>query len=750
LYAVGGFTRISGVEAPGVARWDGANWTAIQPALSARVVSAVASGSTAYFATQRASADQAAGLLRWDGSAWTDLGIPVGYTDIVGETLVANGPDIYAEVVPVLPPSGPYPLKAVAKWNGSHWSVLADTASVGSYPSGLATAGGELYASGALSVPGQPAPLNLGRLEQGRWVPVGGGVGDGLSVYGIASDGANLFAYGAFRHVGGQTADGFAIWDGGAWIIPPAASRDGFRVTALSADGDVVFASEALSSEPVVGETATPQRVVQYVGAQRTVVARGDAPGMTRMKRWGNAVYGTGAFRAVGGVLTGNLAKWDGAEWSQVGRGTLEGLSGAATCLAVGVTNVFVAGTFEYAGGVAARHIARWDGARWHALGAGIGGRIIQMAALGDRLYVIGEFSAAGDVAANNVASWDGTNWSAFGGGLSGALMAITAAGADVYVARVLDGTDAVVSRWDGVTWTDVARGFIGYWPIHCVAVVDGSILIGGRFPEIAGRTVNNIARWDGREWVALGEGLTGHAPPLPNEYSFAEVRALVVAGTNLYVGGSYTNAGGVAAMNVARWDGERWSALGNGLPGFGACLFGACNFPVTALAMVRGKLFAGGGFDARDGSALNYLACWDGNQWTGLAPGNWTFDHAGWTQSGPFQLHVWALAARGDDLYVAGNFATVGALPSYGFAIWHEAERPSLRARLESGQVVLFWPRQFEGAVLEFSETLMPGSWQTLRGPGQGPGAEAIDDVEVTLPPAGLRRFFRLRLGDP
>ena len=45
------------------------------------------------------------------------------------------------------------------------------------------------------------------------------------------------------------------------------------------------------------------------------------------------------------------------------------------------------------------------------------------------------------------------------------------------------------------------------------------------------------------------------------------QVNALAVDGAgNLYAGGCFTTAGGVAANNVAKWDGSAWSALGSGI----------------------------------------------------------------------------------------------------------------------------------------------------------------------------------------
>src|SRR5262245_54109383 len=89
------------------------------------------------------------------------------------------------------------------------------------------------------------------------------------------------------------------------------------------------------------------------------------------------------------------------------------------------------------------------------------------------------------------------------------------------------------------------------------------------------------------------------------------QVNAIVTIGNALYVGGDFTLAGGIAATNIAMWDGARWSALGIGLNG-----------SVNAMATDGNILYAGGGFTSAGGVNVNGIAKWDGTRWSTLGNG--------------------------------------------------------------------------------------------------------------------------------
>ncbi|MFN3345876.1 MAG: hypothetical protein ACK412_09535, partial [Chloroherpetonaceae bacterium] len=81
-------------------------------------------------------------------------------------------------------------------------------------------------------------------------------------------------------------------------------------------------------------------------------------------------------------------------------------------------------------------------------------------------------------------------------------------------------------------------------------------------------------------------------------------VSALAVYNGELYVGGRFTEAGGIFANCIARWNGTSWNTLGTGSTN-------GVNSWVYALAVYNGELVVGGEFTSAGGSSANYIARW-------------------------------------------------------------------------------------------------------------------------------------------
>src|SRR5262249_2741560 len=125
----------------------------------------------------------------------------------------------------------------------------------------------------------------------------------------------------------------------------------------------------------------------------------------------------------------------------------------------------------------------------------------------------------------------------------------------------------------------------------------------GGMFGTAGVDHTNAIAQWDGTTWSALDSGM-----------SLADtVYALTVfndeSGSALYVGGTFTTAGGSPAHNVAQWDGTRWSAVGREMQAVNTLtVFDDGDGPA---------LYAGGDFRRGDGAIVPAVTKWDGTRWS-------------------------------------------------------------------------------------------------------------------------------------
>ena len=175
--------------------------------------------------------------------------------------------------------------------------------------------------------------------------------------------------------------------------------------------------------------------------------------------------------------------------------------------------------------------------------------------------------------------------------------------------------------------WISLGSGVNG--SVKALVTSGSDLYVGGQFTTAGGNSATNVAKWNGSAWSALGSGVNG------------EVGALAVLGTNLYVAGAFTTAGGNSATNVAKWNGSAWSALGLGL---------GLNGSVSALAVLGSDLYVGGYFTMAGGNSAKYVAKWNGSAWSALGSG---------LGGGIAGNGVKVLAVLGSDLYVGGDFTT-------------------------------------------------------------------------------------------
>lgn len=205
------------------------------------------------------------------------------------------------------------------------------------------------------------------------------------------------------------------------------------------------------------------------------------------------------------------------------------------------------------------------------ALGSGLNG-IVRALIIGPdgKLYAGGEFTASGATTLNRVAMWDGAAWNALGTGVDGTVRALAMdssgnlyAGGDF--ANAGGSAAARIAKWNGSAWSAIGTGCNASVYALSIANDGNTVYLGGLFTNAGGVTgASYVAKLSGTTYSVLGT-LT-HATPA--------VYALAVGPDDLlYCGGLFTTASGNTVNNIARWNGSTWLPLGSGLTGTVTCL---------------------------------------------------------------------------------------------------------------------------------------------------------------------------------
>lgn len=179
-------------------------------------------------------------------------------------------------------------------------------------------------------------------------------------------------------------------------------------------------------------------------------------------------------------------------------------------------SSLVVAGSFTSFNGVGStRGVARWDGTNWNSLDSGINGVGVRVRVIDDTCYIGGSFDKSGNTTLNNAGRIArGGQWRAFGSGMSG-----------------------------------LVYDFVKY---------NGSIYLGGLFETGNGVTVNSFGKWNGTTFEATGRGFKLNSGAIGIIYCFAVYK------NELYIGGLFDSANGVACKNLVKFDGTTFTAVAN------------------------------------------------------------------------------------------------------------------------------------------------------------------------------------------
>lgn len=667
IYVGGTFDNIGSVEAHRLARWDGSGWAPVGGGVDGYVYALTADGAKLYVGGQfmRAGNVDAANVAVWNTAAggWSSLegGVRAeGFSYV--SSIAASNAELF--VGGSFTHAGSLAVNNIARWNknAGGWSALGDAVANGVNGEVLALKVGNnnLYVGGNFTAAAGATALNAARwdIAQGKWSALGTGLNGYVNAICVAKYG--VYFGGGFDSAGTEYVSNLARW-----------STRWRNAGAYGYVRDMVFLDPLLY---VTGEFRRVSRnehafnvVNNYVGAYGhdlpdnsadipTWRSFGNGP-LNGMDGYTNAVaisgttiYFGGSFRVAGGQIQGRIVQWDSVahRWRAFG----VAITGPVQAMVTNGNDLYVAGTFEFGVGNSISTIVKWDGNRWSFVENNIAGIISAMAVDGANLYVGGSFKRIRDVWSHNVArmSLITGEWAPLDTGVVNLdstdipfVTALAAHGDDLYVggyfthARDLEVNN--IARWNipQRKWYALRNGVSGL--VRTIAVdAAGTPYIGGALAVPGDTSTFNLARWDGERWRIVGDGLGG------------SVAVIKFKGSDLYVGGNFRGAGHDSIHFLARWDGSRWH-------GFGAGIEGTRSSSVNALAFDGNDLYAAGGFDYVAGDTVGYVARWDGSRWWPLGSGT--------------SENIYAAAIIGKSLFVGGSFLLAGQKPSLYFGRW-------------------------------------------------------------------------------
>lgn len=408
----------------------------------------------------------------------------------------------------------------------------------------------------------------------------------------------------------------------------------------------------------------------------------------------GNAIYIGGDFDAYRDQPVGHLVKIDATTCAldlTFVPATNPGFDGSVHALAVLGTSLYVGGdftTYRDLGADSARRIAKLDlttGAldeTFSPIGDsnnGFDGRVNALAVSGTSLYVGGAFGSYRDagIAANavrNIAKLDvstgalDTTFSVGSSGFDAEVRALTVSASGVYAAgdfttyrgslpaNRIAKVDPASGELDTTFSPPSANGFDG--PVFALASSGAALYAGGDFTRYRGTTQTpRIAKLD----LVTGAADTTFSPQASPKAFDGSVRALAMAGTSLFVGGTFTTYGAatgvnrIAKLNAATGVIEAFRPGGETVSGVDG--------DVTSLTVVGSTLLVGGDFSMYAGYRAEGLAKLDDRTFavdTAFSPAD---------QPGFSYGSVFALAASATSLYVGGMFDTYRDSPAVNIA---------------------------------------------------------------------------------
>jgi trimeric autotransporter adhesin len=508
LVVAGSFSHADGVEAHGIAMWDGVSWQGFGTGEHS-TFNGVSTWDTdgagplpaqLIASARRFDADlnSLPSPLIWDGSAFQPLGTPSE----------AYWVDRFATWDP--DGAGPLPQRLVA--SGLIFDNLPSGAALGA----MQLVGNEWTTFGALPRVYASAVYDGQVLMGGEFLMMARNPSDSSA----RVDAFNLVAWDGYQLTSPGTVTG-AVRAIRPYTDPTTLQQEFVIGGSFGAAGGVLAASVARYRPPGTTHGDPGGWSAMGSGFNGTVFA---------LERFGNATYAGGNFTASGATAVNRIARFTGSGWQPLGTGMP---SGTVHALRVFNGQLYAGGTFPSAGGQASGGLARWNGTAWSTLGGAFNGSVYALQVYNNELVIGGQFANLNLVRLNTAGSI-----TTLGGSPANGPVHSLAVGPDghLYAGGEFTAVGAVpatrMARWDGTAWSGVRGGLDG--TVHALQTYRNEVHAGGVFGKARGGEVIAPA-WgrytvDGIPWIArhpvgqtacVGQEVEATMYPAPGYFPF-------------------------------------------------------------------------------------------------------------------------------------------------------------------------------------------------------------------------------------
>jgi hypothetical protein len=479
----------------------------------------------------------------------------------------------------------------------------------------------------------------------------------------VAVDGSGrTYLGGQFTQVGPRTGRGIKLTTTGdqpAAGFPDVAGNNNAFIDAVVDDG----AGGWFIGGDFTSVGGVPRNRLAHINADGSVDPTWDPSAngfVTDMVRVGTDLYVGGGFNganSIGGQDRNRLAKL-----STTGTGAADptwdpNANNLVLSLAVSGTDLYVGGFFGSIGGQSRSRIAKLSttgtGAADATWNPNANSTVRALAVSGTDLYVGGSFSGTNSIGGqtrNRIAKLSTTGTGAadatWDPNANSSVVALAVSGTDLYAGGGFQGANSIggqsrdfiaklASTGTGAadaTWNPDANSSVASLAVSGTDVYAGGFFAGPN--SIGGQDRNFIAK--------LASTGTGAADPAWDPNTNHTVHALAVSGTEIYAGGEFTSAGGTPRSNIARLNADgtldpTWD------PG--------ANQPVFVLALSGSDVYVGGQFTMIGGQPRNNIAKLS-SAGTGAADATWDPNA---------DSSVRALVVSGSDVFAGGEFSMIG-----------------------------------------------------------------------------------------